>query len=114
MDSQTKLRLGSSLKALSLALTPAVASLVPLGCPVWLIITLAVIAALTGAAGVFFSHLFSNDQTDGTALAQLVQKQALAGPATAAGAPTAFLTGMSVANRSAPPAPPAALPNPEP
>lgn len=62
MDSTTKKNLGSSLTAASLGVLGLSATLTPLGVSKGVLVAVAVTGGVIGVAGVFFSHLFKNDQ----------------------------------------------------
>lgn len=62
MDSNLKKNLGSSLTATSLAVLGLSATLAPLGASKDILIAVAVAGGVLGVAGVFFAHLFKNDQ----------------------------------------------------
>lgn len=62
MDSNLKKNLGSSLTAASLAILGLSATLAPLGVGKVGLIAVAVSGGVVGVVGIFFSHLFKNDQ----------------------------------------------------
>lgn len=62
MDAEFKKNLGSSLTAASLATLGVSATLTPLGVSKGVLIAVAVSGGVLGVAGVFFAHLFKNDQ----------------------------------------------------